>query len=369
MRILICPNAFKGSLTASQAAAAIARGIRRQAGEVEVVCCPLADGGDGTLGVLVQALGGQQVLCETWDPLGRPIAATYGLLQDGRAVVELAQASGLARLAPGERDPERTSTYGTGVLIRQALQQGVSEVLVTLGGSATNDGGMGIAQALGFRFLDPNGQELPVGGGSLIDLATIDVHQVHPAVWRTRFRLLCDVSNPLVGSQGATAVFGPQKGATPAQQMRLEQGLDRLAAVIAAQFGVDIRELPGAGAAGGAGGGLVGLLGATLTSGTDFILTSLDLSGEIDRADLVITGEGQLDPQSQMGKLFGRLLHLCQTKQKPLWVIVGQGSLTGVKVSQVMSLAPTEAAGMKEAAHYVEELAASGIREFLHPSL
>ncbi|MEN9205491.1 MAG: glycerate kinase [Thermostichales cyanobacterium DRC_bins_46] len=369
MRILICPNAFKGSLTAGQAAAALARGGRRGGGGVEVRELPLADGGDGTLAVLLRALGGEEVSCWTRDPWGRPLLASYGVLVRWAGVVELAQASGLARLLPTERDPEQTSTEGTGILIRAALERGCRELLITLGGSATNDGGMGIAHALGFRFLAADGQALPPKGGSLLQVASMDASQVLPAVWDTRFRLLCDVNNPLLGSRGAVAVFGPQKGATPEQQARLEQGLARWAALIGAEAGVDIRHLAGAGAAGGVGGGLVALLGASIESGTDFILQTLELERWIAWADLVITGEGHLDPQSQMGKLFGGIQALCQRYGKPLWVIVGQGALPGVKVSRVMDLAADLESAMQRADHYLEALAYSGIGEFLHPSL
>lgn len=304
MRVVVAPDSFKGSLDAAAACAALAEGVRRASPDAEVVRVPMSDGGEGTVDCLLGALGGTEVWLECADPLGRPVRARYGLSGDGRsAVVELAAASGLPLVAEDERDPLRADTAGTGALIADAVRRGAREVLVCLGGSATSDGGAGLLRALGVRFVDADGVELPPGGGPLARLADIDDSGVPEAVRRTRLRVACDVTNPMVGPNGAAAVFGPQKGATPEQVRELDAALTRFADVIAARFGVRVHDLPGAGAAGGACGGLVGVLGAEPAPGGDLVADLVGLDAAVAGADLVITGEGRLDAQSAAGKV------------------------------------------------------------------
>ncbi len=304
MRVVVAPDSFKGSLDAAAVCAAVEEGVRRARPDAEVLRVPMADGGEGTLDCFLGALGGTEVRLECADPLGRPVRARYGLSGDGRsAVVELAAASGLPLVAEDERDPLRADTSGTGALIADAVRRGAREVLVCLGGSATSDGGTGLLRALGVRFLDAGGRELPPGGGPLARLADIDDSGVPEAVRATRLRVACDVTNPMVGPDGAAAVFGPQKGATPEQVRELDAALGRLADVIAARFGVRVHDLPGAGAAGGACGGLVGVLGAETAPGGDLVADLVGLDAAVAGADLVITGEGRLDAQSAAGKV------------------------------------------------------------------
>ncbi|WP_233359211.1 glycerate kinase [Thermomonospora amylolytica] len=302
--MVVAPDSFKGSLDAAAVCAAVEEGVRRARPDAEVLRVPMADGGEGTLDCFLGALGGTEVRLECADPLGRPVRARYGLSGDGRsAVVELAAASGLPLVAEDERDPLRADTSGTGALIADAVRRGAREVLVCLGGSATSDGGTGLLRALGVRFLDAGGRELPPGGGPLARLADIDDSGVPEAVRATRLRVACDVTNPMVGPDGAAAVFGPQKGATPEQVRELDAALGRLADVIAARFGVRVHDLPGAGAAGGACGGLVGVLGAETAPGGDLVADLVGLDAAVAGADLVITGEGRLDAQSAAGKV------------------------------------------------------------------
>lgn len=303
MKIVIAPDSFKESLSAPQAAEAVRRGFAAVFPDAEYVCLPLADGGEGTAAALVAACGGEWVSVRVEDPLGRPVCARYGLLPDGSAVMEMAEASGLHLLAPEERNPLRTSTFGTGQMVADALARGVRRILLGIGGSATNDGGAGMAQALGIRLLDAEGRELPRGGGALPQLAAVDVSRKTAALDGCRITAACDVDNPLCGSRGASAVFGPQKGASPEQVMLLDAALARLADVLAAHGLPDCRNEAGSGAAGGLGFGLRALLGADLQRGTDLVLAASGLEAKLAGADLVITGEGRMDGQTAFGKL------------------------------------------------------------------
>jgi glycerate kinase len=303
MKIAIVPNAFKGSLTAMEAAACIERGLKKSLGRVSMVKIPMADGGDGTVPAIVEATRGRLVRCGVHDPLGRRIRSVFGITGDGRtAVIEMALASGLALLKPGERNPMLAGTRGTGELIRAALDQGVREIVVGIGGSATNDGGTGMARALGVRFFDSRNRELEEGGGALQRLARIDVSGLDRRLERVAVSVACDVSNPLCGPRGASAVYGPQKGATPAMVKHLDEGLKRLAAVIRRDLGLQVARLPGAGAAGGLGAGLVAFLGARRRPGSDLVTETIGLDRRIAGCDLVVTGEGRLDGQTVFGK-------------------------------------------------------------------
>lgn len=302
-RVVVAPNALKGSLTAPQAAEALAAGWREVFPAAEYRLVPVSDGGDGFVDSLVAATGGSLRPAEVADPLGRPIRSVFGLLGDGRtAVIEMARASGLVLLADGERNPERASTFGTGQLIRAALDEGCTQILVGIGGSATNDGGTGMARALGARFFDAEGHELNGTGGELARIARIDLSGLDPRLARTAVRVACDVDNPLTGSEGAAAVYGPQKGADPAMVARLDAGLANLAAVIRRDVGRDVERLPGAGAAGGLGGGLVAFLGAELVPGIQLVLEATRLAETVEGASVVLTAEGRIDGQTLRGK-------------------------------------------------------------------
>jgi glycerate kinase len=305
MKVVIAPDSFKESLTALEVASAIERGWRSVFPKARVVKVPMADGGEGTVQALVDATAGQFVRRSVKGPLGQAVKARYGLLGDGRsAVIEMAEASGLPLVARDARNPLLTSTFGTGELMRDALRRGVRRLIIGLGGSATNDGGCGMAQALGVRFLRADGSliEGPIGGGDLADIAHVDASGRLPELAKVEVTVACDVDNPLSGRRGAAQVFGPQKGADAAMVARLDAGLKQLGRVVKADLGVAIDRLPGAGAAGGLGGGLVAFCGAELRRGVDIVIEATRLERHLKGARVVITGEGRLDSQTPYGK-------------------------------------------------------------------
>jgi glycerate kinase len=285
----------------------------------------MADGGEGTVEALVAATGGQVVLAQAADPLGRPIRAAFGLCAGGSlAVIEMAAASGLALLKPGERDPLRASTRGTGMLMRAALDAGARRILVGIGGSATVDGGTGMAAALGARFLGPDGRHIPdPGGGRLQDIRSVDLSGLDPRLKSAELTVACDVTNPLVGPEGAARVYGPQKGARPAEVERLEAGLQNLALVIERDLGLDVRAGPGGGAAGGLGAGLAAFLGARLASGVQTVMEAARLQQRLAGSDLVLTGEGRADAQSACGKVPAGVAGLARQHGVPVVVLAG----------------------------------------------
>lgn len=299
VKIVCAPNALKGTLSASDAARAIAAGVRRVLPSAAVLEVPIADGGDGTARLILEALGGAQRLVPALDPLGRARPAPFGLLDDGKTlVVDVASASGLALLAREERDARKASSFGTGELLRAGLETGARKVILGVGGSATVDGGAGLLRALGVRFYDACGEELPPGGAALTELATIDLSQLAPGVREAEFTIACDVENALLGPAGAAPVFGPQKGASAGDVVELEKGLERLAQVLEATTGRDVRSLRYGGAAGGIAASLHALLGARLTSGIDLVLDLVGFDELARGADLVLTAEGALDRSS-----------------------------------------------------------------------
>ena len=303
MKIAIVPNAFKGSLTAPQAAKCMERGFKKAVRNLAVIRVPMADGGDGTLQAMVSATCGQVIKYFVSDPLGRRIPSTLGLTGDGgTAVIEMALASGLALLEPDERNPLLTSSRGTGDLIKAALDQRVKAIVIGIGGSATNDGGVGMARALGAKFLDAQDRELADNGGSLIKLSRIDLSGLDQRLKHTVISVACDVDNPLFGPHGAAYVYSPQKGATPVMVKQLDGGLRRLAAVAQKDLGIKIANLPGAGAAGGMGAGLAAFLGAQMRPGAETVARAIGLEAKLKGCDLVITGEGRLDGQTACGK-------------------------------------------------------------------
>jgi glycerate 2-kinase len=303
MKVVIAPNCFKECLSSPDVASAMARGVRNVRSNIEILEVPVADGGDGTLDAMVCATGGEIRVAEVEDPLGRLIRARYGMLGDGQtAVIEMAESSGLRLLTPNERNPLITSTYGLGQLIRAAINGGAKCIIAGIGGSATNDGGAGMAQALGCHLLDSDGKDIGRGGQALLDLHTVNASEVIAEFEHLRVRVACDVNNPLCGPNGAASVFGPQKGATPDMVETLDMGLANMARVLEQSLRINIRDIPGSGAAGGLGGGLVGFLGGVLLNGIDLILDHTGLQKALRGADLVLTGEGAIDVQTAYGK-------------------------------------------------------------------
>jgi glycerate 2-kinase len=306
MKIVLAPDSFKGNLTSLQVASAFEKGIKRVIPNANCVKVPMADGGEGTVQSLVDATGGKFVRKRVKGPAGKPVSARYGILSDGKtAVIEMAEASGLPDVeGTKDKNPMRTTTYGTGQLMMDAINKGVSHIIIGLGGSATTDGGAGMAQALGVRFLDNKGNEIKESGagGILNKIASIDMSGVDAKVKRTKVTVASDVENPLCGKKGAAHVFGPQKGATPAMVTKLDANLKHFAGVIKKDLRKDVLKLKGAGAAGGLGAGLVAFTGARLKSGIDIVVEATGLAKHIKGADLVLTGEGRVDFQTAFGK-------------------------------------------------------------------
>jgi glycerate kinase len=303
MRIVIAPDSFKGSASALRVAQAMERGVRAAFPEAEVVKIPIADGGEGTVAALLDATRGQARRTLVRGPLGEPVEAGWGVLGDGRtAVIEMAAASGLPLVRPDRRDPRLASTFGTGELVRAALDEGLRRLVIGIGGSATNDGGAGLARALGVRFLDQAGQELPEGGAALGRLVRIDLAGLDPRLASAELLVACDVDNPLTGPRGASAVYGPQKGATPEVVTLLDAALATYAGVARAATGRDVAGLPGAGAAGGLGAGLLFFTPARLRPGVAVVLEATGFDRVVAGAALVLTGEGRTDAQTAMGK-------------------------------------------------------------------
>jgi glycerate kinase len=303
MKILVAPNALKGSLDSIEAAHAIAEGLARALPSAALIEIPIADGGDGTAAVLVHALGGAFAEATVEDPLGRPRQARFAVIGGGEeAVVEVAQSSGLALLSPTEYRPLAASTYGAGQLVAAALDRGCRRIVVALGGSATVDGGAGLVEALGVRLLDETGRPVPRGGGGLAHLARIDVAKRDPRLAEADIVVACDVDNPLLGEDGAAKTYGPQKGATPEMVDRLEANLAGFAAVILRDLGRDVRGMQRGGAAGGMAAGIAGILGGRLEPGADFVLERLDIRERLANIDVVFTAEGHVDRQTLQNK-------------------------------------------------------------------
>jgi glycerate kinase len=323
MRVLVAPQEFKGSLSAVQAAKAIARGVRDVLPDASVIEAPISDGGPGLVDVLLAALGGGRASVPCHDPLMRPIRAEFGVLGDGTVVIEMAAASGLVLLSKGELNPLRATTFGTGELIRAALDRGCREIVLGVGGSATVDGGAGAAQALGARFLDRRGHLLPPGGAALQYLDRIDTSAIDTRLQDARIRIASDVRSPLTGDTGAALMFSPQKGASPDDAQILERALAHYADVLARDFGVEITAMPGAGAAGGLGAALVALAGATIEPGFDLVAGATGLDRKIAAAHFSITGEGRLDAQTAQGKSASGVARMTRAHRKPVGVIAG----------------------------------------------
>ena len=355
MRVLIAPQEFKGSLSAAEAAQAMAEGLRRALPDADLDLAPMADGGPGTVEALVAAGGGQRLSATVADPLGRPVEAAWGLLEEGStAVIEMAAASGLVLLRSQERDARRTSTYGTGQLIAAALGAGCRRLVIGLGGSATNDGGAGMAQALGARLSDEEGHDLSPGGAALASLAHIDVSGLDGRLRDCQVLGATDVTNPLCGPHGASAIYGPQKGASPADVQELDTALAHYAAVIERDLGKRVAEVPGAGAAGGIGAGLIAFLDAELRPGAQLVAEVVGLEKRIAAADLVVTGEGRLDAQTAYGKTVATVARLARGQGRPVVALAGRvddarEACSTLGLEAALSIVPAAISGLPEA--------------------
>jgi glycerate kinase len=324
MKILIAPDKFKGSLEAAEVCKAAEAGISLAFPEALIKSIPLADGGEGTTQILTNFSNGRFVTASVQDPLGRQIDANYGISGDGKtAFIEMATASGLLLLKPEECNPLNTSTFGTGELIKHAIGNGAENIILGIGGSATTDGGIGMAAALGYKFYDVSRSLLFPVGSAMENICTIDVTGADPSLKKTSFVVACDVTNPLYGESGAAFVYGPQKGADAEMVVQLDRGLQNLSNIAAATFGSDISQLPGAGAAGGLGAGALWFLAAELREGVGIVMEQTGIAEHIKNADLVITGEGKVDQQTLQGKVVKGLAALCREHNTPLAVICG----------------------------------------------
>ncbi|MBJ7687047.1 glycerate kinase [Weissella confusa] len=303
MKFVIAPDSFKESMTAKAAAVAIQAGLQKIYPDADYELVPMADGGEGTVQSLVDATEGEIITADVQNPLDETVSAFYGVLGDQQtAVIEMSAASGIQFVTTETKNPLITTTYGTGQLIKDALDRGMRRFIIGLGGSATNDGGAGMAEALGVRFLDENGQQIARGGAALATLHEIDMSNLDPRVAESGFLLASDVTNPLVGETGASAVFGPQKGATPAMVAELDAALTNYAAVIKAQLGIDLANTPGAGVAGGLGAGMLAFTQAKMQSGISLVVEATELVAKAANADVAFVGEGAIDFQTQYGK-------------------------------------------------------------------
>lgn len=323
MNILVCPDKFKGSLTARQVCEVIKQAIKEALPDAHVHLTPLADGGEGTGELLTERHHGEQLVVDVFGPLFETIAASYGVSGDGQtAFIEMATASGLTLLKPHERNPLHTTSLGTGQLIAHALGRGVSQVVLGIGGSATNDAGIGMATALGYSFLDASGKALKPTGGNLVRIRSIRKESVHPRLRETDFICLSDVTNPLSGPQGAAHVYGPQKGADHASIELLDAGLQNFHDVVLREFGIS-SNFPGAGAAGGLGAGALVFLNASIRSGVSFMIEIAGLASQVKTADLVITGEGRIDSQTFSGKVVSEVVRLSVDAGKSVFAVCG----------------------------------------------
>lgn len=324
MKIVIAPDSFKGSLTAKEVADAIEKGINKAYSHIKIEKVPMADGGEGTVQSLVDATNGKIILTKVFDPLMRKINSFYGILGDNKtAVIEMSAASGLPLLSKEEKNPLITTTYGTGELLLHALDQGCRNFIIGIGGSATNDGGFGMMKALGVKFLDSGGNDIGFGGGALENLSLIDTSGLDKRLKGSSITVACDVDNPLYGPKGASSIFAPQKGATQEMISFLDSNLKHYSNIIEKQLGIAIGEIPGSGAAGGLGGGLVAFLNAQLKKGIDIVIKTTNLEDYICNADLVITGEGNIDYQTQYGKTPYGVAKIAKKHNIPVIAIAG----------------------------------------------
>lgn len=370
MKIIIVPDSFKGSFTAIAAASAMERGVKRAYPHAQVVKLPVADGGEGTVDALVLATGGEYREVEVTGPLGDKVSAKYGILRDGTVIIEMAAASGLTLLPVERRNPRFTTTFGTGELIKTALDQGYRRLVIGIGGSATNDGGAGMARALGVSFRDQYGNELGFGGGDLGRLHHIDIRGLDPRIKEAEIVVACDVTNPLCGPEGASQVYGPQKGGNPEMLEELDRNLRHYAGIISRQLGIDIAGVPGAGAAGGLGAGLMVFCRAKLKPGIETVLDAMNFDEHLRDTDLVITGEGQIDGQSVYGKVPVGVARRAKKFGLPVLALAGSigdgaGKTVDCGIDAILSIVPgpvSHQASMLEAEALIEKAAERAMR-------
>lgn len=324
MRILIAPDSYKNALSALEVAKSLKLGLQKVFHDAEFEILPMADGGEGTVEALIDATHGEIIKTAVHDPLMRSIESSFGITGDGiTAVIEMASASGIQMITSEERNPWITTTFGTGELIHAALDNGCRDIILGIGGSATNDGGMGMAAALGVKFLDAAGNSVGRGGGSLSDVARIEMSGLDERIRETKIMVACDVTNPLTGPDGAAHVYGPQKGADPDMVKQLDSNLKKFSGLIAEQLGKDVGEIPGAGAAGGLGAGLIAFLDGELEEGVPIIAAKTGLEEAVAKADIVITGEGGIDFQTQFGKTPYGVAQVAKKHGKPVIAVAG----------------------------------------------
>lgn len=323
MKVLILPDSFKNCLSSFNVGTALSVGVLKAMPHAAVDIYPVADGGEGTVDAFIAAGNGKKVLCKTHDALGRETDGFYGILPDGQVVIEMAAASGIEKISNEEKNPLFTSTYGTGELILDAINNGATEIILGLGGSATNDGGVGMAKALGFRFLDRYNKEIPEGGGALDQLVQINTEYIHPKLHNITFKIAVDVQNPLTGKNGASHVYGPQKGATPKMVEQLDKNLLQLAKIIKNDLGLEVNDYPGAGAAGGMGAGSIAFLNGKLIPGFEIVTSVLELEDKVKKADIVLTGEGMIDRQTLNGKTPFSVAQLAEKYNKKVVAFAG----------------------------------------------
>lgn len=361
MKILLAPDKFKGSLSAEKVCEALGKGLKKVQPDAELFIRPLADGGDGSLDILGHYFELETHVCEVLDPLGRSLSASY-TMAEGVAYIEMSKASGLVLLKPEERTAMKTSSFGTGQLISDALEKGAKEIYLFIGGSATNDGGTGIAHALGFRFWDAEGKEVEAIGEKLKDIDQIDNSQTLEGLKEVSVKVICDVNNPFYGPHGAAYVYAAQKGASLEEIAFLDKGLEHLAEKLVAQGYIDVNRVPGAGAAGGVGGGSIAFLNAELISGIEMFLEISELEKWVKESDLIITGEGKMDAQTEHGKVVSGVSQLAQKYGKPVIGVCGiadDGVAEKLKLDQVhtiMSRSQSIEEAMNSAAEKLEEI-------------
>ena len=360
MRFLFASDSFKGSLSSEKIIELLKESAENVFPGCETRGVPIADGGEGTVDAVIAVTKGEKRVIEVHGPLMENVESSYGILHGDCAIIEMAAASGLPMVSPEKRNPLNTTTYGTGELIRDALDQGYQKISIAIGGSATNDGGMGAMRALGIRFLDAEGKELEGRGSDLAKVVDIDSTNLHSAVAEAEFTVMCDVNNPLTGPKGATYTFGKQKGGTPEILDELEMGMKNYAMVIQKKFGINVDSIAGAGAAGGLGAALCVFLNAEMKSGIETVLNLIDFDGLLEETDLVVTGEGQIDWQSAFGKVPSGIGQRCQAKGIPAVAVVGGMGSGAEKIYEfgVESIIPTinGAMEMEEALERAEEL-------------
>ncbi|HZD59541.1 MAG TPA: glycerate kinase [Anaerolineae bacterium] len=372
-KVVVAPDKFKGTLGAEFVARAIGEGVKKALPGAEVVLVPVADGGEGTVDALIAATGGERQAVVVTDPLGKPVKAEIGVLPNRTAIIEMAKASGLVLVPPEKRDPTVTTTFGTGELIEAALDLECARFIIGIGGSATCDAGIGAAQALGVKILKEDGSPVGFGGAELIKIARIDISSIDPRSRGKQFLVASDVNNPLFGTRGAAHIFAPQKGAGPEQVILLDQGLIHFSRVVKRDLGIDISEIPGAGAAGGLGAGLVAFLGATIRPGADLIIEIVGLRDKLQGADLVITGEGQIDRQSAYGKApvaVAQAARQLSIKTAAIAGRLGDGyqEVQAAGIGRIYSLeqiAGSAEEAMQNPIPYIELAAVMAVKEFL----